>query len=673
MGKTLLSLPKYLWRLLLVSLAYFVAGRLGLATPFTSGNISPVWPASGIAVAAVLIYGYRIFPAIFIGAFFTNFVSPIPHLAAAGLAAGNTLEALTAAFLLQRVGNFQIDLSRLRDVLALIAFAAVAATMVGAGVGVAVLYAAGISSWSGIGSAFLVYWLGDATGVLLITPLILSLRYKVNKPLSLSRLVELLGLVALLTVTAFFVFLEHSWISVKLDVLAFAVFPFVMWAAIRFGVAGCAFATTIVATIATVATLYGSGPFAHYSPFIDAALLQVFFSVLTTSGLLLAGALSEREHLERIRLAQEARIHLAAIVESSDDAIVSKDLQGIVKSWNVGAERIFGYTAQEMIGKSILTIIPPELHDQELRFFEKLERGQQIEHLETIGNTKSGELIRIAVTISPVRDEKGRIIGAAKIARDISDRKKTEEALLTSEKLASVGRMAATIAHEINNPLEAVMNLIYLARKSPEMPTELESYLETAEDELSRVAHIVKQTLGFYRESASPTRVRVADVFRAMLLIYGSKISNRKIHNQVDVPEDLVIETVVGEFRQVIANIFQNAIEAAPYGGNIHARVSSASHNGHKAIRVTIADDGTGIAPADIHRIFDPFFTTKKNLGTGLGLWVCKGIVEKHGGTLRVRSNNIPGRSWTAFSLLWPSATAGGSVGKVRHSRHQEA
>lgn len=417
-----MSFPRYLWRLLLVCLVYIAAGRLGLATPFTNGNISPVWPASGIAVAAVLICGYRIWPAIFIGAFVTNYASPIPHVSAAGLALGNTLEALTAALLLQRVAGFEIDLSRLRDVLSLLAFAAGIGTMVGATVGVVVLFATGVSPWAGIGNAWFVYWLGDAMGVLLVTPLILALR-QVDNPLSTARMIELLCLVAVLTATAFFVFLEHSWLVVKLDVLAFAVFPFVMWAAIRFGVAGCAFATSVVAVIATVSTAYGSGPFAHYTPFVDASLLQVFLGVLSISGLTLAAALSEREQLERIRLAQEARIHLAAIVESSDDAIISKDLYGIVQTWNGGAERIFGYTAAEIIGKPILAIVPEELHQQELEVLTKLQRGERIEHLETRRRTKSGDIIQVSITISPVRDERGHIIGAAKIARDISERK----------------------------------------------------------------------------------------------------------------------------------------------------------------------------------------------------------------------------------------------------------
>src|SRR5262249_36775966 len=151
---------------------------------------------------------------------------------------------------------------------------------------------------------------------------------------------------------------------------------------------------------------------------------------------------------------------LAAIVESSDDAIASKDLNGIVTSWNKSAERLFGYTAEEIIGKPITLVIPPELHSDEAMILGKIRRDERIDHFETIRVTKSGEKIEVSLTISPVKDANGNVIGAAKIVRDITENKKIERALRTTERLATAGRLAATVAHEINNPLEAVTNLV---------------------------------------------------------------------------------------------------------------------------------------------------------------------------------------------------------------------
>ncbi len=201
----------------------------------------------------------------------------------------------------------------------------------------------------------------------------------------------------------------------------------------------------------------------------------------------------------------------AAIVASSDDVIISKDLNGIVTSWNEAATRVFGYSPEEIIGTSILKLIPKHLHPDEKRIIESIRAGRRIEHFETVRLAKDGRAIEASLTISPIKDEEGRVIGASKILRDISGRKRMEQSLLQAEKIAATGRMAATIAHEINNPLEAVMNLLYLLR--PRITDdEGRGFLAAAEDELGRVSHIAKQTLGYYREHAAATLASVDDI-----------------------------------------------------------------------------------------------------------------------------------------------------------------
>jgi PAS domain S-box-containing protein len=162
--------------------------------------------------------------------------------------------------------------------------------------------------------------------------------------------------------------------------------------------------------------------------------------------------------------AQDALLQLAAIVDFSDDVILSKDLNGIIKSWNTAASRLFGYSADEMVGQSILKLIPEDLRDEEKRIIESIRAGRRVEHFDTVRQTKDGRLIEVSLTVSPIKDNQGRVVGASKILRDISDRKRIEQSLLQAEKIAATGRMAATIAHEINNPLEAVVNLLYLLR-----------------------------------------------------------------------------------------------------------------------------------------------------------------------------------------------------------------
>ena len=420
-------------RIGVVFLAYFVAGKIGLAAPFTSGNVSPVWPASGVALAAVLLYGYRVWPAIAAASFLVNFLSPIPHIAAVGLAGGNTLAALTGAFLLRRIPDFCISLSRLRDVLGLIVFAGLGSTMVSASIGVAVLFATHVRPWSAVGSAWLMYWLGDAMGVLFVTPVVGAFP-DLSRVVGKARLMELAVLLMLLAIACLAIFGDRPFFTIKLHVLAFAVFPFVIWAAIRFGVAGCALANLLIAGIATAETVTGSGPFAQNTGFMNAALLQVYFAVLSVSGLILAAVVVERERAEseRQRLAREqllraARLRLAAIVESSDDAIIGKGVDGTITDWNKGAERIYGYTAEQVIGKPVSILIPPERPDEIPQMMERIKRGERIEHYETIRVTKAGQRIQVSLTMSPIRDEVGNITGASAAGRDITERKRAEE------------------------------------------------------------------------------------------------------------------------------------------------------------------------------------------------------------------------------------------------------
>ena len=302
---TLISAPKlagvgkYLLQITCVALSYFVAGRLGLVVPFTSGNVSPVWPASGIALAAVLLGGYRIWPGIALGAFLVNLLSPIPHVAAIGLAVGNTLAAVTGAFLLRRIPAYAPSLTRLRDVIGLIGLGALASPIVSASVGVAVLFSTHVHPWSAIPLAWFIYWLGDAMGVLLVAPLALSLSSLIR--MDRQKIAELTLLLTTLTLACFAIFDDRWFAPIRLDVLAFGIFPFIVWAAIRLGVGGSSTALAVVATISTVETALGSGPFADGSPFRNSALLQLYFAVLAISGLSLAAVVGERGRAEADR------------------------------------------------------------------------------------------------------------------------------------------------------------------------------------------------------------------------------------------------------------------------------------------------------------------------------------------------------------------------------------
>ena len=346
---------------------------------------------------------------------------------------------------------------------------------------------------------------------------------------------------------------------------------------------------------------------------------------------------------------------LAAIVNSSNDAIVSKDLNGIVKSWNPAATRIFGYTSDEMIGEPILKIIPAELHEEEAHILAKIRAGERIEDLETIRMAKDGSRVDVSLTISPIRDETGRLIGSSKIARDITSRKKLENLLLQSEKLATAGRMAATIAHEINNPLEAVMNLLFLARQSCPRDSDTGRFLLTAESEVERVGRIARTTLGFYRANGEPGDTCLRELVEGAVQIFESKLKARRIEVRSEFHQDRSVKARRGELMQVFSNLITNSMDAMPTGGTLRIRIADLAD----VVRVTFEDSGVGIDEENIARVFEPFFTTKPEVGTGIGLWVTRQLIEGHGGRIFVNSSTRPGRSGTKVTIDLPYPAPG--------------
>jgi PAS domain S-box-containing protein len=358
----------------------------------------------------------------------------------------------------------------------------------------------------------------------------------------------------------------------------------------------------------------------------------------------------------------DPRLLLAAIIDSSEDAIISKDLNGVITSWNKAARRMYGYTAEEVVGQSILLLIPPELSSEEDEILRKLRAGRRLEHFETLRVTKSGQRIEVSLTISPIKDSSGRVIGSSKIARDITARKKLERSLIQSEKLAAAGRMAATIAHEINNPLEAVLNLIYLARVGCARDSEAHDYLETAEKELQRVAHIARQTLGFYRDNGTPTEVVVDELLKNVLAVYRSKLTSKNIAVDYKLEARRPLMASRGELLQVVSNVLANAIDALEPGGLLSLETAEVTVAGTAGIQIVIRDQGCGIESEHLSRIFEPFFTTKEQHGTGIGLWVAKQLVEKHKGRIEITSRIETGNSGTEVCIFLPFGNPSGDA-----------
>ncbi len=367
----------------------------------------------------------------------------------------------------------------------------------------------------------------------------------------------------------------------------------------------------------------------------------------------IAADITERKQAEAKLRESEIRFH--NLSDAMPQLVWTANSDGMVDYYNARSVE-YGVTVTSHTSEGWAPAVhPDDLAPTLAAWREAVERGltYQIEHrLRVSDGSYRWHLSRA----KPQRDGNGVVVKWFGTATDIHDLKQAEQALLRSEKLASVGRMAATIAHEINNPLEAVMSLLFVVKSSKD-PESTRQYLEMADGELKRIAHITRQSLGFYRESNAPALTSVNAVLESAVDLLKNKIKAKGAVIEKQWEKDVMVIAVAGELRQVFSNLLTNSLDAVDEKGTIKLRVSTgpAFKNGDRCVRVTVADNGKGIRPSSRQHLFEPFFTTKGTTGTGLGLWVSKEIIEKHGGVIRVRSSINGARRGTVFSIVLPA------------------
>jgi PAS domain S-box-containing protein len=557
-----------------LGLIYFVVARLGLSLDAVSGVAAAVWPPTGIALAALLLYGYRLWPGIAVGALLVNVSVGVPVLAACGIALGNTLEALIGTVLLVRVVGFRPSLDRLQDVLGLVVLAAGLSTLVSATLGVTSGWFGGIIPAHAYGRAWWTWWLGDAMGALVVAPLLLVWCGRERTALPPRWIAEAVGVFVAVGALSFLVF--ASSLAPALNDFPYSIFPLLVWGAVRLGQQGTVTATALASAIAIWGTAHGLGPFTRSSLHESLFVLQAFMAIVAVTILVLAAVVAERRqaeaaereqrerfevtlssigdavmatgpqgrvtfmnsvatsltgwqatealgkniaevfqiinertrqgvddpvakviregtvtglanhtalvsrdgverpiddsgapirdqegHLRGVvlvfrdiserRHAEATQAYLAALVDSSDDAIIGKTLEGRIVSWNRGAERIYGYAAAEVIGRSITILAPLDRPDEIPAILQRLRDGQAIDHTDTVRVRKDGQTIPVSLTISPVRDSNGNIIGASTVARDITTRKQAEA---EAERRQRESALLAELAQSLNASLD---------------------------------------------------------------------------------------------------------------------------------------------------------------------------------------------------------------------------
>jgi PAS domain S-box-containing protein len=363
----------------------------------------------------------------------------------------------------------------------------------------------------------------------------------------------------------------------------------------------------------------------------------------------------------------ESEQRLRATLSSIGDGVVVCDTEGRVEILNTVAQQFADCTLDQVLGLHV---------DEVLHLFDEATQAPIETPFALVKRTNQstgvpshalllhpdGSETYVDCTGAPMHDRNGSLAGVVMVFRDVTSQRRTQTALMASEKLAVAGRLAATIAHEIHNPLDAVVNLIYLMQNGS-TPEESKQFLDLAAAELDRVTQISRAMLGLYRESRTSVALNLKPVLESVLVLLDRQLANAQVTLYTDMPEDAIVTGYPAELRQVFTNLIANAAEASSPGSTIEltvrtqiaARSSPATRVG---VLITITDHGSGVTDEDLDHLFQPFFTTKGEHGTGLGLWVSQGIIQKHGGTITIQSRTAPEEHGATVTVFLPRGEA---------------
>lgn len=835
----------FLLEFLILAELYFWVGRFGLSLAFVNASASAIWPPTGVALVALLFRGYRLWPAVFVGAFAVNIVTQGSAATSFAIGSGNTLEALLGVWFTRQFANGQKAFDRTGTIFRFVLLTAMLSTIISPTLGVLSLCWAGYASWQQYSQIWLTWWLGDMASNILIAPLLLVWLTNPLPRFKRSQIFEGMALLFLEVWLGRMVFFgKTSFGPSDYPIEYLAILP-LLWAAFRFGERGALTFSFLMSSMALWGTRHGYGPFHRADPNESLLLLQTFMGTITLTAVVLASIISERlrveerlemqdavsrvlaeapslreatprifqalcgkgewqvgciwsidygadalkcaetwraksveihqfetatrqmhfargeglpgrvwtegkpvwvrdvlkdanfprsaaafedglhgafcfplklgeevmgvmecfsrrirepdedflqlltslgsqlgQYIERKR-AEEAQSMLATIVSSSEDAIVSKTLQGRITSWNKGAERIFGYTPGEAIGREITLIIPTDRMEEEHEILSRIRRGDPIQHYHTIRVRKDGKLIDVSLSISPIRDPVGKIIGAAKIARDITQEKKTERALATAQKelkqyagdleqrvqertvklretIQSLDGFCYSIAHDLRAPLRA------LGGFSEELSENYSRFLDdTGKDYLMRIRAAAKRMdqlildlLQFGRLDTAelPARtVELDELVGRVLLPMDDEIKSKKARVKLKKPlKPVHANSVMVE--QVLVNLIGNALKFVPSTASPKVEVWTEAHD--SMVRLYVKDNGIGIKPDYIGKLFQPFVRLVNGTqypGTGIGLAIVRKGVERMGGKVGVESEFGKG---SCFWIDLPAASA---------------
>ena len=719
--------------LIAVAAVYFVAAKFGLSLAHDTRQVTAVWPPTGIAIAAILLFGFRVWPAILAGAFLVNAFSFEPLGTAAGIGVGNTLEAVTAAWLLRRVVGFGRAFTGSKDAFAFITLASLLAPIVSATIGTTALCLGGVVPWTTYGRVAMLWWTGDALGALVIAPLILSWSASPlpRRPWAIAEA----GLLATgLLLVGMLVFGSATAMIPPGYPFKYAVFPFVLWSAYRFGMRGATTTTLVISAMAITAAVREPSAVSAGSPDDRLLLLQLFMAVVAITGLVFGALTAERDRAEAgLRRAydeMEARVE----ARTSDLARTNRALTAVIEGHRHTLEQLRMRDRQFAEAQALAHIGSWEWDietdtvtwsDELFRLYGLEPQSIQVDYAEFLSRVHEAdrELVRASVgrahtegsafshdhrVVWPdgsihwlhgqgrvIRDVEGRPVTMAGTSQDISRRREHEVALQgardeleirvaeRTEALLVANRtkdeFLATLAHELRNPLAPIRNAVEAMRLQEHRVPEFAHLLAIVERQVENIVRLIDQLLDISRVEHGKIDLQLrtldlSDVVRRSIETCAPQIREHEHALEMSFPVDpVLVEADPLRLEQVTVNLLTNAVKYTPPGGRIRLSVERASD---RAV-FRIADTGVGIEPRILAHVFDLFVQAEQGLdrsrgGLGIGLTLVRRLVEMHGGTVSASSAGIGQGSEFVVSL--PVSTAGREIAQaaiVEPDRHQ--
>ena len=687
-----------------LAVLYFAAAKISLLLAIPPGYATAVWPPSGVAVAAVLLAGNRMWPGVWLGAALANLTVQASGVAALLLGTGNALEALVAAALIRRLIGIPTRFESGEDVFKFVAAAAVGAT-VAATIGVSAIALVGAKPLADFATNWWTWWQGDLTGIIVFAPLILFWTARPSRRVSSSKKIEATLFAVVLAAAGYIVF-GSGTTSLGISPALLLTFPLIIWAALRFEQLEVSAAITALCAIAIVYTIVGRGPFASSSVNASLLLLLAFVSIVAVTGLVLSAVVGQRrrarEALQQARDDLELRVSLRTqeleeanqslrqdiVVRTKledelrrseekfrllvggirDYAVFMLDPEGRIATWNEGAEAIKGYKAEEIIGEHFSRFYPQEAIDARFPQME-LEVAARVGRFEDEGwrLRKDGSAFWANVIITALFDSNGKLRGFAKVTRDMTERRRVV-ALEESER--KMNEFLAMLGHELRNPLAPIRNALDLMRIQANGDSRLEWARSVIDRQLTQLTRLVDDLLDVGRISSGKIALRKepieinAAVQRAVEASRPLADASRHTLEVRLSPEPLSVDGDLIRLAQVVLNLLTNAIKYTPAGGRIEVDVA---REGAFAV-VRVKDTGIGMTPELIPKVFDLFVQGERSLdrsegGLGIGLTLVKRLVSLHGGTVSAHSDG-PGRG-SEFAISLPALAQSAEPKKV--------